>query len=124
MKRKALTKKEQKIIKIFHDLGLSKVESHILMYLFNAEKVTAKDIEKNAALKQPDVSLGTHALMNRGWIKISSVTRKKKGRPYYRYSLAKPKERILKEIQKRIEKRIELERSGIQTLHNLMDVKN
>ena len=124
MKRKALTKKEQKIIKTFQDLGISRVESHILMYMFTKEKVTAKDIEKNADLKQPDVSLGTHALMDREWIKISSITKKGKGRPYHRYSLTKPKEYILNEIQRRIEKRIELERRGIQTLHDLLDVKN
>lgn len=124
MEKKALAKKQQKVIKAFQDLGLSRVESHILMYLFTAEKVTAKDIEKNADLKQPDVSLGTNALMDRGWIKISSVTKKDKGRPYYRYSLSKPKEYILGEIQGRIEKRIELERRSIQTVHNLLDVKN
>lgn len=124
MKRKTLSKKQQKVIKTFQDLGISRVESHILMYMFTTKKVTAKDIEKNAGLNQPDVSLGTHALMDRGWMKISSVTKKRKGRPYYRYSLARHREYILNEIQTRIEKRIELEKRGIQTLHNLLDVKN
>jgi len=121
MKKNTIAKKERKILEALQHLGFTRVESHTLMYLLTADGVTAKDIEENADLRQPEVSNGINALINRGWIKTSLIPKKGKGRPYYKYYLAKTKKEIINSIQRDAQKKIEAEQQSIDVICGLLE---
>lgn len=120
MEKNTMIEKEQKAVKALQHLGFSRMESQIILFLFKTEGVTAKNIEQNTGLRQPEVSQGTNALVNRKWIKTSKMPTKGKGRPHYKYYLAKPKEKILNDIQEEIQKRIEQEQQNLVTVREIL----
>ena len=119
-----LSQKELKAADALKHLDIPKIESRVLLYLFKKEGVTAREIERGVNLRQPEVSQGTSALTKRKWIKASLIKKKGKGRPYYKFYLAKPKEAIISDIQDGMQKRMEREKQDMQVLHELLGVKN
>jgi len=120
MEKDTIVEKEQKAVKVLQHLGFSRMEAQTILFLFKTERVTARDIEEGTKLRQPEVSQGTNALINRKWIKKLKITTKGKGRPHYKYYLAKPKEKILDNIQEEIRKRIEQEQQNLITVRELL----
>ncbi len=122
MEKNTMIEKEQKAVKALHRLGFSKMEAHIILFLFKTGGVTAKDIEKSTRLKQPEVSQGINALINRKWVKTSKIPNKGLGRPRFEYRLNRPKKEIIGSIQREIQKRIETEEQGLALLCELMEI--
>ncbi|GAH43893.1 unnamed protein product [marine sediment metagenome] len=119
-----LSQKELKAADALGHLDIPKIESRVLFYLFKKEGVTAREIEQSVDLRQPEVSKGTNALIDRKWIKASLIKKKGKGRPYYKFYMAKPKESIISDIQDGMQKRMEREKQDMQVIHELSGVKN
>ena len=120
MEKDTIVEKEQKAVEALQHLGFSRPEAKTLIFLFKTERVTARDIEKSTDLRQPEVSQGTSALINRKWIKTSKIKTKGKGRPHYKYRLAKPKKEIIDDIQEEIQKRIEQEQQNLIIVRELL----
>lgn len=120
MEKDTIVEREQKAVKALQHIGFSRIEAQTLIFLFKTEKVTARDIEEGAKLRQPEVSHGTCALINRKWVKMSKIQTKGKGRPYYKYRLAKSKKEIINDIQEEIWKRIEEEHQNLITVRELL----
>jgi len=112
--------KEQKAVKVLLRLGFPRPEAQTLIFLFKTGRVTTREIEKGVNLRQPEVSQGTNALINRKWIKASKIQTKGKGRPYYKYYLARSKKKILDDIQREIWKMIEQEHQNLITVRELL----
>lgn len=91
---------EAKIIEKLVQVGMSKCEVKILFYLFKNSSGFAREIERDADLRQPEVSGATKLLIGRGWIKVTPVRSEGKGRPQNKYSLVKSKKDIAKAINK------------------------
>jgi len=116
-----LSKKELRAVDALNRLGIPRIENRILLCLFKKEGVTSRELERIADLRQPEVSTGTNALINKGWIKIDIIKRDGKGRPYYKFHLAKPKKEILNNLQEMIQKRMEKEKQDMQILSDLWE---
>lgn len=121
MEKNMIVKKERKAVKALQHLGFSRMEAQVILFLFKTEGVTAKDIEKGTKLRQPEVSNGANALIKRKWVKTSKIPTKGKGRPHFKYYLAKPKEYILNDIQRDVQKNIEAEQQRIALLREVME---
>ena len=120
MEKDTTVEKEQKAVNVLQHLGFSRMESQTLIFLFKTERVTARYIERGANLRQPEVSLGTSALVNRKWVKKSKIKTKGKGRPHYRYYLARPKKEIIDDILEEIRKKIEQEQQNLIAVNELL----
>jgi len=118
-----LSEKELKASDALKRLDIPKIENRILLCLFKKEGITAREIERIADLRQPEVSNSTNALKKRGWIKASLTPKDGKGRPYDRFYLAKPKEAIISDIQERAQKRIETEKQDMNALYDMLGIK-
>lgn len=112
--------KEQKAVNVLQCLDFSRMEAQTLIFLFKTEKVTARDIERGTNLRQPEVSHGTSALVNRKWVKTSEIQTKGKGRPHYKYYLARPKKEIIDDILEKIRKKIEQEQQNLTIIRELV----
>lgn len=121
VKNTMLSEKELNAANAFERLGIPKIENRILLCLFEKEGVTAREIERIADLRQPEVSNSTNALKKKGWIKKTSIRKEGKGRPYDRFYLAKPKEAIIEDIQGMAYKKMEIEKRDMNALCDMLD---
>ena len=118
-----LSEKELNASNALKRLGIPKIENRILLCLFEKEGVTAREIERIADLRQPEVSNSTNALKKKGWIKATSIRKEGKGRPYDRFYLAKPKEVIIGDIKGRVQKKMETEEQDVNALYDMLGIK-
>lgn len=115
-----LTEKDLNASNALKRLGISEIETRILLCLFEKEGITAREIERIADLRQPDVSISTNTLKKKGWIKASSTPKDGKGRPYDRFYLAKPKKAIVSDIQERVQMLLESEKQDMDALFDML----
>lgn len=118
-----LSEKELNAADALKRLGIPKIENRILLCLFEKEGVTAREIERIADLRQPEVSNSTNALKRKGWIKASLTRKEGKGRPYDRFYLAKPIEDIRTDIRERVQKKMETEKQDIAALYDMLGIE-
>jgi predicted transcriptional regulator len=89
------------IIRKLKSNGLPRTVATVLVELKNADiekGLTAKQIQLNTGLSQPQVSKATIYAYSRGWITVTYPTTKTAGRPLGFYNLSKPFKEILKEV--------------------------
>ena len=117
-----LSEKELNAAKALKRLGIPGIENRILLCIFGKEGVTAREIERIADLRQPEVSNSTNALKKKGWIKATSIRKEGKGRPYDRFYLAKPIEEIRTDIQEWVQKKMETEKQDMDALYDMLGI--
>lgn len=100
MTNNRLTPKDKKIIKVFTDLGMPKNLAKTLMYISGTEECRSSEIERNANLRQPEVSVAMQELLRRGWVKKRDLKKKGKGRPVHIYKLSSPIDEIVEDFEK------------------------
>ncbi|GAH23510.1 unnamed protein product [marine sediment metagenome] len=118
-----LSEKELKAADALKRLDIPEIENRILLCLFEKEGITAREIERTADLRQPEVSNSTNALKRKGWIKASLTPKEGKGRPYDRFYLAKPIEKIRADIQEMVQKKMETEKQDMNALYDMLGIK-
>ena len=110
MKKKSIqvldTGDEQLIGKL-SKLGLRRNVSKILVILAQVDELTSKELEQIANLRQPEVSVAAGILQQKGWAKQRKIKGKGKGRPTHAYSLKKPFNKILQDVEREKEKELE-----------------
>ena len=94
---------DRDIIRKLKANGLPKIVATVLVELKNADLetwkgLTAKQIQLNTGLSQPQVSQATIYAYSRGWLTVNFPTTKAAGRPMGFYNLSKPFTEIVNEI--------------------------
>ncbi|HID42557.1 MAG TPA: ArsR family transcriptional regulator, partial [Archaeoglobaceae archaeon] len=84
---KEFTEKEEKIVRLLHEAGLNKNIAKVVVFLSKTGEALARDIERAANLRQPEVSLAMKELKEWGWVKERELKKKGKGRPLKSYKL-------------------------------------
>jgi predicted transcriptional regulator len=87
---------------VLQSLGLNKNAARIVTYLKDVDRASSRNIETATGLRQPEVSIGTRTLREKGWIEESEVNGNGKGRPHKLYSMRTNIDEIIKhyEMQK------------------------
>jgi predicted transcriptional regulator len=89
------TEKEEEFANLLIKIGIQKSIARILVFLAKTPEATSREIERGTDLRQPEVSVTVHYLMDRGWIGSCGSTGENKGRPIKIYKLAKPFNEIM-----------------------------
>ena len=98
------TEKEEEFTNLLTEIGTKRNVARVLVFLAKIPEATSREIERGADLRQPEVSIATWYLMERGWIRSRESKAVSKGRPVKIYELAKPITEILDSIEKEKEK--------------------
>ncbi len=93
-----LTEEGNKLAKILVVSGIPRSVAFTLVYTRGKEEVTSIEIEREAGLRQPEVSIAMQWLRRRGWINKRNMKKEGKGRPVHGYRLSKDFDEILEEI--------------------------
>ncbi|SNQ59008.1 MarR family transcriptional regulator [Candidatus Methanoperedens nitratireducens] len=111
-----LDEKDEEIADALISLGMSRNVARILSYLKSSKEVKSVDLEREAGLRQPEVSLAVRELKGRGWISEREEKKPGKGRPYKVYLLKVGFDEIVDELERQQRKAVDEMRSKIEQL--------
>ncbi|EQB68942.1 MAG: hypothetical protein AMDU5_GPLC00005G0015 [Thermoplasmatales archaeon Gpl] len=111
-----LTEEANKLAKILIVSNIPRSVAYTLVYTRGKEEVTSIEIEREAGLRQPEVSIAMQWLRRRGWINKRNMKKEGKGRPVHGYRLSKDFDEILEEIIQDLTTQIDGIKKNIQDL--------
>jgi len=114
------TEKEEEFANLLIEIGTKKNVAKVLVFLANIPEATSHMIERGTDLRQPEVSLAMHYLMDQGWISSRESKAENKGRPVKIYELVKPIADIMDNIEKKKMKEATNQLAMIQKLRNFI----
>ena len=117
-----LDEKDEEIADALISLGMSRNVARILSYLQSKNEVTSVELEREAGLRQPEVSLAMKELEKRDWINEREEKKPGKGRPYKVYSLKVGFNKIISELEKQQKKAVDEMQKMIERLKELGNV--
>ena len=94
-----LTDTEEEVIRLLVDVGLKTNEARILVVFFRGERLTSRELERIADLRQPEVSVAITSLSKRKWVNVSDLITENKGRPVKLFKLSESIDEILDELK-------------------------
>ncbi len=112
---------DEKIIKVFSELGMSRNLAKTLMYISQVDECRSAEIEHDANLRQPEVSVAMQQLQKKGWVSRRDLKKKGKGRPVHLYKLTSTIDKIVNTFEKEKVKEIESVRKDLAELKNLIE---
>jgi predicted transcriptional regulator len=118
-----LNSQDEKIVKVFSDLGMPKNLAKTLMYISQTEECRSAEIEHGANLRQPEVSVAMQILQQKGWIAKRDLKKKGKGRPVHLYKLTSPINNIIKNFEKEKLKQINNIKNDLEELKSLVGAR-
>ncbi len=120
---KELSEKEERIVSLLVETGLSRNIAKIVVFLSRAGEAVSRDIERAANLRQPEVSLAMKELKEWGWIKEKELKRKGKGRPLKSYKLTIDLRDIVAELVDKKRREVERLSKHLDELEELVGLK-
>lgn len=123
MKRKSsyvLDETDDKVVKLFTELGVPKNLAKTLLYISQVEECRSADVERGANLRQPEVSVAMQELRRRGWATKRDLKKRGKGRPVHIYRLTTPLSQIIKELEEEKMKEMDNIRESLNELKELI----
>ena len=118
-----LNSQDEKIVKVFSDLGMPKNLAKTLMYISQTQECRSAEIEHGANLRQPEVSVAMQVLQQKGWIAKRDLKKKGKGRPVHLYKLTSPINNIIKNFEKEKQKQIDNIKNDLEELKSLVGTR-
>lgn len=114
---------DEKVIKTFANLGMPRNLAKTLIYISNVDGCRSAEIEHQANLRQPEVSVAMQELQKRGWIKKRDLRKKGKGRPVHLYSLTASIDEIVQTFEKEKIKEINNIKQDLDELKKLLETR-
>jgi predicted transcriptional regulator len=111
---------DEKIIKVFTDLGMPRNLAKTIMYISQVEECRSVEIEHGAHLRQPEVSVAMQQLLKKGWVSRRDLKKKGKGRPVHIYKLTSPIGEIVSNFEKEKTKEIDSIKNDLEQLKTLI----
>ncbi|MEA1944806.1 MAG: ArsR family transcriptional regulator [Euryarchaeota archaeon] len=116
---KVLDEADEEFVDILIKQGLKRNTAKVLAYLKGADKVTSKDLEVGADLRQPEVSIAMRELRASNWVLEFDEKKPGKGRPYKVYSLNVPISEIIADLEEKKKKEAQEALKNIERLKAL-----
>jgi len=113
---------EKEIIKLLITFGLPKNVAKTLAFLFGVKETIPVIIERNANLRQPEVSVALKKLEEKGWVEKRNIKRGTKGRPMSSYKLAVSPEEIIDFLEEKKENEIKKMKENVEKLREKVKV--
>ncbi len=115
-----LDEKDEKVVQLFAELGMTKNVAKTLMYISQFDECKCADVERGADLRQPEVSIAMQEIRQRGWVEKRNLNKKGKGRPAHIYKPTTNLSEIIKDFEKEKLKEVETIKNDLSELKNLI----
>lgn len=117
----ALPRDAVEMATLLSDLGLDRKEARVLAFLHSAREAKSTQIEKAWKMRQPEVSVATKGLRERGWLTAAERRNVGRGRPVNVYRLERPLPEIVESVAQEKRRQAETEFEKIERLRKLLD---
>lgn len=107
MARKSFNSTDMEIIELLKQIDVDNPLARTLIYLSKVDNCKSIDIERDARLRQPQVSNAIKHLEEMGWIKRTYKKKVGKGRPVHYYHLNKDIDEIFTHYKQEKQKEID-----------------
>ncbi len=121
MAEEELTEEQEELIDRLIRAGLQKNIARTLVFVAGKDETKSRKIESATDLRQPEVSIAMQELREKGWVTKRDIKKEGKGRPVHGYTLDKPIEEILEEVEEKEKERIEEIKENIDRIKSLVD---
>lgn len=111
---------EVEIVHLLTNLGMDHKLAKVVSFLAHAGEGKSRDIERGCRLRQPEVSVATKSLRERGWVITEERKRGGKGRPVHFYRLEVPLQKIVDNIEQEKRSQIQVEIEKIERLKRIV----
>ena len=115
--------RDEKLIELLIKAGLHRNLAKTIVYLSKVKRAQAKDIERHADLRQPEVSLTMKNLKERKWVRERELKKKGKGRPSKEYELIVSLRDIVKDLGKAKREELNKLKAKLSQLEELLNLK-
>lgn len=112
---------EKELEKRLANTGMKKNTAKALVYIASNEGTKSRDIEADLRLRQPEVSIATKELRQKGWVTTEKQKKEGKGRPIHLYYLDEPFKEIIQEIEKDQRAKIEKIEKNLEKIKELVE---
>lgn len=112
---------EKELEKRLANTGMKKNTATALVYIASNEGTKSRDIEADLRLRQPEVSIATKEIRQKGWVTTEKQKKEGKGRPIHLYYLDKPFNEIIQEIEKDQRAKIEKIEKNLEKIKELSE---
>ena len=112
--------KDYEIAELLQKLGETRPTARILTLLRDGKERKSIDIEREAALRQPEVSISMKELLMRLWVVVKNEPQKGKGRPTRVYKLVPTLDMVIKYHELNQEDSIVLYKTNISKLREMV----
>ena len=116
-----LNSRDEKIVRVFTELGMPRNLAKTLMYISQTEECRSAEIEHGANLRQPEVSVAMQQLQRKGWVKRRDLKKKGKGRPVHIYKLSSSFNNIIENFEEHKIKEINVIKNDLKELKELIE---
>lgn len=111
-----------KLVELLLKCGFIRIRANVLAQLILVGKSTARDLERNCDLRQPEVSLAISYLLEKKWVTATQgESESGRGRPTLHYTLISPA-LLFQEIQKDQQHQIKQIQETLEELKKAMMV--
>jgi len=93
------SEKEDEFVNLLIDIGMKKNIAKLLVFLANVPEASSLAIERRTDMRQPEVSMATKDLIDKGWVRMRAQLSESKGIPMRIYELAVPITEIITSIE-------------------------
>ncbi len=111
---------DDRLSALLMQMGVPRNVAKALVYMKGKPETTSVEIEKNANLRQPEVSIAMRILKEHGWIVKRDIKKEGKGRPVHGYRLSKPFIDIIRELEEEQKKKIQDMQNVLGQIQNLI----
>jgi len=118
-----VVEKSERILELLAKAGVNAKLARIVVFLSTVPEAVSRAIEREANLRQPEVSLAMKELRGLGWVEERTLKTKGKGRPFKIYRLKKPLREIVLEVVGRKRKEIEELEKQLEELEALVELR-
>jgi predicted transcriptional regulator len=115
--------RDEKLIELLTKIGLHRNLAKTIVYLSKVKRAKAKEIERHADLRQPEVSLTMKKLKELKWIREREVKKKGKGRPHKEYELIVDLKDIVRELVNAKRKELNELKAKLSQFEKLLNLK-
>ena len=93
------SEKEDEFVNLLIDIGMKKNIAKLLVFLANVPEASSLAIERRTDMRQPEVSMATKYLIDKGWVRMGAQLSEGRGSPMRVYELAVPIKEIITSIE-------------------------
>jgi len=116
-----MDKKDNEIVDILTRTGMARNTAKVFVAIKELDNPDTRQIMQFTGIMQPQISVAVRQLMDMGYVESKTEQAENRGRPISHYSLRRPIDEIISDIEETVQRKIDVEKQNITRLRELTE---